>query len=554
MNLGDSKRKSNTKNLSQKRPQPLQFRPAVQINRLTKQSFSNGYSALDKRPVHTTKASEKPKGWIRHHKLILTVLALFLIIIFIIGSSIGYVFYQFKKTGVKISAGDVLNLGKTIIQQPNSKAIEKLAQTNERTNVLILGVDTRGKNGASLLTDSMMLMSYDHKTHLTAQISFPRDLKVKYKVNNTLHKEKINSICPYTYNATKSYDECFKNLGNTIEEITGLPLHYGAMINFSGFKEIIDTLGGVDINVENTFCDAGYPNDNDTGTLTVKFYRGKQHMDGSTALKFSRSRVHDTCRGMTAGDPVFEGNDYRRAYRQQQVVNAVKEKFINSSLFKQADSIPNLIKILGQNIKLYNISGTDISNGIASRDVLKDIQTFSMVLDPSFGSYTNQLLKGDMWNGAFEVRPIDQKSNNQSYEHVAALIKFYLQNPYLLVENAKVKEVWTNSKRYADYTKLKSFIFKNNLKLDFSDAKIPVVTPKISGTISPTVTPSINGQTVKVTMYKVNTQKTQTYEFYKKLLNENGFTVIEKDQVQLPVELHRFITGAEASDLIFAIE
>ena len=118
---------------------------------------------------------------------------------------------------------------------------------------------------------------------------------------------------------------------STVEEIVGLPVHYALVIDFSGFKEIIDVLGGIEVDVERSFVDEKYPipgkeNDECEGDPefkcryeTLSFEKGKVTMDGETALKFVRSRNAE-------GD---EGTDLARAARQQKVIVALKNKILS---------------------------------------------------------------------------------------------------------------------------------------------------------------------------------------------------------------------------------
>ncbi len=92
----------------------------------------------------------------------------------------------------------------------------------------------------------------------------------------------------------------------------GYPIDHYVIVNFEGFKQIIDLIGGVDITVPYEIYDDKYPDDNYGYLPPIHFLPGKQHMDGDTALKYARTRHAD--------------NDYARAGRQQQVIMAIKDK------------------------------------------------------------------------------------------------------------------------------------------------------------------------------------------------------------------------------------
>ena len=120
----------------------------------------------------------------------------------------------------------------------------------------------------------------------------------------------------------------------TVEEIVGQPVHYALVLDFSGFKKIIDVLGGIGVDVEISLVDEKYPipgkeDDKCDGDPefkcryeTLHFVQGKQVMDGETALKFVRSRNAE-------GD---EGTDFARQARQQKVIFAIKEKVLSKEI------------------------------------------------------------------------------------------------------------------------------------------------------------------------------------------------------------------------------
>jgi LCP family protein required for cell wall assembly len=119
------------------------------------------------------------------------------------------------------------------------------------------------------------------------------------------------------------------------EEVVGQKIQYGIVIDFSAFKDIIDALGGIQVDVERSFTDRLYPiagreNDGCDGDpafacryQTVVFNTGLQKMDGATALIFVRSRHAEGT----------EGTDTAREARQQKVIEAIKNKIISQKVF-----------------------------------------------------------------------------------------------------------------------------------------------------------------------------------------------------------------------------
>lgn len=185
------------------------------------------------------------------------------------------------------------------------------------------------------LTDTMILVSISRATPSITTISIPRDLWIPEI------RAKINSAY-FWGNQNTSYFGDLKNEGGGIafaksiaDEVVGQKIQYGVVIDFSAFKDIVDALGGIKVNVENSFTDNLYPivgreNDICGGDptfacryQTVSFTSGLQLMDGDTALIFVRSRHAEGA----------EGTDSAREARQQKVIDAIKNKIMDPRIF-----------------------------------------------------------------------------------------------------------------------------------------------------------------------------------------------------------------------------
>lgn len=193
------------------------------------------------------------------------------------------------------------------------------------TNILFLGKGGEGHEAPDL-TDTMLFISINREQEKITMISLARDIWI------TPLRTKLNSV--YYWGNKKETGGGIILAKATVEEILGQPVHYAAVLDFSGFKKIIDVLGGVEVEVETSFIDTKYPisgreNDECGGDLefkcryeTVSFAQGKQMMDGETALKFVRSRNAE-------GD---EGTDFARQKRQQKVLKAVETKILSREI------------------------------------------------------------------------------------------------------------------------------------------------------------------------------------------------------------------------------
>jgi LCP family protein required for cell wall assembly len=228
-------------------------------------------------------------------------------------------FLLFGQVIQKSGSGFYLGLAKDFIFTPETK----IETFRDRTNILILGKGGEGHEAPDL-TDTIMFASVGQSD--VALISLPRDIWIPGL------RTKLNSV--YYWGNKKQPDGGIILAKASVEEIVGVPVHYAMVIDFTGFKKIIDILGGIEVDVETTFKDEKYPipgreNDLCEGDSeyrcryeTLSFTQGRQVMDGETALKFVRSRNAE-------GD---EGTDFARAARQQKVISAIKDKVLNRKI------------------------------------------------------------------------------------------------------------------------------------------------------------------------------------------------------------------------------
>lgn len=209
---------------------------------------------------------------------------------------------------------------------------EQLKQTaTGRINILLLGRAGEHYPGKNL-TDTIILASIDMKTHRVALLSFPRDLYAPIGRSDTYTK--INAI----YQIGLDTQDGVALLRDTIETLTGEPVHYSVIVDFDGFEKIIDTIGGISVDVPRDIRDTRYPGKN-YSYETFEIKKGWRKLDGATALKYVRER-HD--------DP--EG-DFGRARRQQQVLQAVRDKVFSTGTLLNIFTLSHLLDVLGESIK-----------------------------------------------------------------------------------------------------------------------------------------------------------------------------------------------------------
>ncbi len=201
------------------------------------------------------------------------------------------------------------------------------------TNFLILGKGGENHDGGDL-SDTIIVASLDDENKLITMLSIPRDLWIR---DELIGSHKINEFYFYAERYFGDDGEALEYTKSKIEEIVGAPLHYWAQIDFKGFTELIDALGGIDVIVQEDIYDPYYPLDGTYQYQTFSIKAGPQQLDGATALKYARSRKTTS--------------DFDRARRQQDVIYAVKEKALQTEILFDGDKIAELLNTLKANIQ-----------------------------------------------------------------------------------------------------------------------------------------------------------------------------------------------------------
>lgn len=254
--------------------------------------------------------------------------------IFVVAAGISYTTLTVSKIFVKTGNTPVVNNRTPLPSSPVPK--------DAPFNVLLLGYGG-GNHDGTYLTDSIIILNIDPKTKKVAMISVPRDTWI-----SSLN-DKINA----------AYVKGIDQAKDAVSQVTGLTANYFVSVDFSEFSQIIDTLGGVNVNVPQTFDDNFFPTsgmENDScgksgeeiDSLKTKytgfdlekqftcryeklhFNQGNTVMNGETALKFTRSRHSDTY-----------GGDFYRSERQFAVLKAIESKLISLNAITKSGKLIN---------------------------------------------------------------------------------------------------------------------------------------------------------------------------------------------------------------------
>ena len=360
--------------------------------------------------VNLLKVKQKRPRFSRLKKfflLILLLLALFFGMVFFRASSLSQKIFVGQKTTFLAKIVDLIRGG------DNGRLIgEDLGQIN----ILLLGIGGEGHDGP-YLTDTMILAQIRPDIGEATLTSIPRDYLVTMPNGG---QDKINSAFTYGYITNKDWDQGGAYARKVVENISGLKVPYFAIVDFSGFEEAVDRLGGLDITVDRTFTDNTYP-DNGIGYLPpITFEAGQQHLNGKKALQFARSRHGNN----------NEGSDFARSVRQQKIISSFKQKVLTLNIVKNASDLNSLISIFADHfhtnltpgglLRIYNLTKGN------------EMQILASSLDPETGLICPLILAS---NGAYVLTPCRGKSEQD--------IQNFFQNSFAIGKlTAEKSIVW----------------------------------------------------------------------------------------------------------------
>ncbi|GGH26508.1 LCP family protein [Paenibacillus segetis] len=284
-------------------------------------SNRNGLPPREKSQRRVSKGSKKKKkqtsGPKKFFKILLTLIILLVI-------------------GVGIYLGSmVLTLDKVIDDTGTSGDVapENSAKVKPLT-MLLLGTDYRPETGTHL-TDVMMVIAMNPETKSATMVSLPRDTKLQldgYKTN------KINAFYPnFLAKEKKSGISAEQEMKTMMSKYFDLTIDYAVVLNFQGFRDVVDALGGVNVNVDADMC---YRDRADGTDINLK--KGEQHLDGGKALDYVRYRKSN-CKPKTKAS-----DDFDRNRRQNEVLHALidQAKSLNGVL-----GAGDVIKSVGNNME-----------------------------------------------------------------------------------------------------------------------------------------------------------------------------------------------------------
>src|SRR6266487_6622115 len=278
----------------------------------------------------------RKKNGKKHRDPTRIALTIFLIFLVLLGGAFatGYYFYYQNVQEPVAQFIHPVSRGST---EPQIGTIPSYDAIDGRSwNLLLMGSDNDGKyTFPAILTQVMMVIHVDTGEKTVHMVSIPRDSWVPVPQIGGMHK--IDQAFFLGATQHNSFDDGVRSARLTIESDYGIPIDRYAWVGLSGFAKVIDTLGGIDIDATHPVVDDNYPNDtgkesnpNDPYAYKRLYIApGPQHMSGSQALDYVRSRHSDLV------------GDIGRTQRQQQVLEALKQKLNAGSVIAHLSDLIN---------------------------------------------------------------------------------------------------------------------------------------------------------------------------------------------------------------------
>jgi LCP family protein required for cell wall assembly len=251
---------------------------------------------------------------------------------------------------------------RTFVEKITNKEPEILSelQKDKVINILLVGKDIgferKNKGQTGFNSDTIILLSLNPAENRAVLTSFPRDIWQ----NNA----KINSIL-----VTQGMD----SLLNAMSKISGQKITKYITIDFDGIRWLVDAFGGVPVEVKTSFTDNTFPNNTDSGIMTVNFKEGVEIMNGERALTFARSRKGNN----------GEGSDLMRAKRQHQILKGMTKAVEN----KNSQFFPFDIREFYSEVILHTQTNISLEDAVYLFSFYKNIQNYdiqSLVLDDRY--------------------------------------------------------------------------------------------------------------------------------------------------------------------------
>lgn len=292
---------------------------------------------------------------------------------------------------------------------------------DSRVNVLLMGRGGGNHDGPDL-TDTMMIASIDPVDNSIVLLSIPRDLWVSVPGHGSM---KINAVWETGEFAAegriapgstdpKVIESGYQLVDSIVQGVTGLKINYNVLLDFQAFKEAVDAIGGVTVDVPSELYDPTMAWENHNNPVLA--LPGIQHFNGDQALRYARSRETTS--------------DFARGQRQRSLLVAIKEKAETMDTLTNPVKVSQLINSLGNNV------ATDMGLSDAEKlySIISKIDTNNITSVGLTDKNSDFITTGRMGDQSIDL-PIAGLNN---YDAIKNFIRTLLPDPYIKKENARI--------------------------------------------------------------------------------------------------------------------
>jgi polyisoprenyl-teichoic acid--peptidoglycan teichoic acid transferase len=313
--------------------------------------------------------------------------------------------------------------GKAASLQANVEPSLLKGEGDGRVNILLLGRGGENHAGGDL-TDTLLLLSIDPVNKTASMVSVPRDLWVtipggsSMKVNAVFANAKNRALAANSKDKAAAEKAGIAKVQEVVGNVLDMPIHYYGLIDFLAFKQAVDTVGGVDINVTEATAVSEHLWD---GLARKPYFLdvdpGLQHFDGTRALYYARSR-HTSPRG-----------DFDRSERQRLLITALSQKILSAGTYTNPAKISGLLSAFGDHIS----TDMSVTDAVRLADLGKSVGTKIDSLD--LAKPGESLVTTGMYSGQSIVRPAAGISD---FSKIQAYVHSKMRDGYIAKENAVV--------------------------------------------------------------------------------------------------------------------
>ncbi len=293
-----------------------------------------------------------------------------------------------------------------------------------RINILLLGIGGPGHDGPDL-TDTILVLSIDPVNDSAVMLSVPRDLWVRQPIPYFGAHQKINAVYESgKYNYLGRLDDTntnshaveagFTNIDRVLKTVIGININYHVLVNFQAFRQAINTVGGITVDVPTPLVDPTMAWENNWNPVLAQ--AGVQHMDGVKALLYARSRETTS--------------DFARTRRQRQILVALKNKVMSAGTLSNPAKIGGLMSAFGDNI----FSDLSTQDAIRLYSIMTKISN-NKVQSIGLTGKGHDLVTTDHVGNISVVRPM---AGFDDYTAIQAYVRSQLPDGYIVKEHAPI--------------------------------------------------------------------------------------------------------------------